>query len=429
MAKLVATAERVVAPERVIAPERVVAPERVKTPERIITPAQRVVAPERVRPPASAPAAEPVIAIAHDYLTQRGGAERVVLAMLKAFPKAKIYTTLYDPDGTFPEFRDADIVVSPLNRIGALRRHHRRAFPLLAMASSRMQIPADIVLASSSGWAHGFRTSGRTIVYCHTPARWLYLTDQYLGDAKPLSLQRMVLRFLAPALTRWDHRAADRADRYLANASGVSERIRRIYGRHAPVVFPPQSVDTEAALEPVPDLTQFVDGGECFLVVSRLLPYKNVAQVVDAFRETSGRRLVIVGDGPMRDALLHDLPENVRLVCGVTDAQLRWLYMRSAALLAPSHEDLGLTVLEAAAWGKPTLALHAGGYLDTVVDGVTGCFFPAPTAEAVRHAVREFDPGAWDADAIRAHAALFSEEQFAAALTEQIREVLGRPAH
>lgn len=393
-------------------------------PARAVVPAVVATPIRTINPPVTA---EPVVAIAHDYLTQRGGAERVVLAMLRAFPKATIYTTLYDPDGTFPEFRDANIVVSPLNRIGALRRHHRRAFPFLAMASSRMHIPADVVLASSSGWAHGFHSTGRTIVYCHTPARWLYLTEQYLGDATRYSLRRAVLRALAPALTRWDRRAAARADRYIANATGVSERIRRVYGRKAPVLLPPQSVDTQGASEAMPELERFLGGGENFLLVSRLLPYKNVAQVVAAFRETPGRRLVIVGDGPMRDALTRDLPRNVRLVSGVSDAQLRWLYARSTALIAPSHEDLGLTVLEAAAWGKPALALRAGGYLDTVIEGVTGCFFPAPTTEAIRHAINGFRSDAWDSEIIRAHAATFSEDRFAAALTAHIDEVLATP--
>lgn len=290
-----------------------------------------------------------------------------------------------------------------------------------------MRIPADIVLASSSGWAHGFRSTGRTIVYCHTPARWLYLSDQYLDRAKGSWLQRAGLGVLAPALTRWDHRAAARADRYLANASGVSERIRRVYGRNAPVVFPPQSVDTEAAREAVPEVARLGGGGEYFLLVSRLLGYKNVANVVAAFRQTPERHLVIVGDGPMRQSLLADLPQNVRLLSGVSEARLRWLYSRCAALIAPAHEDLGLTVLEAAAWGKPTLALRAGGYLDTVIDGVTGRFFRAPTAEAIRHAVGRFRADAWDADVIRAHAAMFSERRFAAALRTQIREVLAAP--
>ena len=123
---------------------------------------------------------EPV-ALVHDYLTQRGGAERVVLAMRRAFPSAPLYTSLYDPQGTFPEFQDAEVRTSSLNRIPGLRQHHRAALPLLAPTFSRFRIDAGVALCSSSGWAHGARVTGRKVVYCHTPARWLYQSDRYLG--------------------------------------------------------------------------------------------------------------------------------------------------------------------------------------------------------------------------------------------------------
>jgi glycosyltransferase involved in cell wall biosynthesis len=171
-------------------------------------------------------------------------------------------------------------------------------------------------------------------------------------------------------------------------------------------------------------MERFVADGDCFLLVSRLLPYKHVSQVVEAFRGASGRRLVVVGDGPLRTSLEHELPSNVRLVSGTSDAQLRWLYSRAAALIAPSYEDLGLTVLEAAALGKPTLALRAGGYLETVIDGVTGCFFATPTAKSIRTAVDRFSANEWDAEVIRAHASTFSQEQFAAMLATQVDAVL-----
>src|ERR671923_1711210 len=114
------------------------------------------------------------VAIVHDYLTQRGGAERVVLSMLKAFPGAPVYTSLYYPEGTFEEFREIEIRRSFLDRAVPLRRRHRLALPLLASAFSRMRVDAEVAVCSSSGWAHGARVRGRKVVYCHTPARWLY---------------------------------------------------------------------------------------------------------------------------------------------------------------------------------------------------------------------------------------------------------------
>ena len=119
------------------------------------------------------------VAIVHDYLTQRGGAERVVLAMHRVFPAAPIYTSLYEPDLTFPEFRDIDVRPSYLNHVPFLRRHHRLALPLLAHAFSQIEIDEKIVLCSSSGWAHGIHTTGTKLVYCHCPARWLYKSADY----------------------------------------------------------------------------------------------------------------------------------------------------------------------------------------------------------------------------------------------------------
>ncbi|NLT26480.1 MAG: glycosyltransferase [Microbacteriaceae bacterium] len=371
----------------------------------------------------------PVVAIAHDYLTQRGGAERVVLAMSRAFPEARIHTTLYDPEGTFPEFAQRDIVVSPLNRIGALRRDHRRALPLLAPASGRMRIEADVVIASSSGWAHGFRTDGRMLVYCHTPARWLYLADDYLGESASTA-KRLALGVLAPALRRWDRRAARRADRYLANSTVVRERIARVYHRDSTLRFPPHGIDATGERRPLTAAADWVDEGRgFFLIVSRLMPYKHVQHAIDAFAELPGERLLIVGDGPMRDELERRRGDNVRIVSGISDAELRWAYAASHGLIAPSHEDFGLTVLEAAAWGKPVAALRSGGYLDTVVEGVTGVHFDAPDAPGIRAAVLELRSRAFDADRIRAHAETFSEARFAEMLRSEVADLLAPARH
>lgn len=361
----------------------------------------------------------PVIAIAHDYLTQRGGAERVVLAMHRAFPEATIYTTLYEPDGTYPEFRDADIVTSPLNRIPFLRRNHRLALPLLPLASSVFKVPGDIVVASSTGWAHGFKMPGRVFVYCHSPARWLYLTEQYLGGPVWRSPVGCMFAILKPFLTFWDRRAARRADKYVANSSIVRQRIRDIYGIDADLFHPPYSVDSTGECQPVSEVEAFIGDGGHFLVVSRLLPYKNVDQAIEAFRGLK-ERLLVVGAGPLAERLHSDCPKNVRLVSHLNDAQMRWAYASCQAVIAPSYEDFGITPLEAGAWGKPTIALRSGGYLDTIVDGVTGRFIEEPTAALIRKSVRAFNPSDWDPDRIRSHVSAFSEERFRDRLRREV---------
>lgn len=365
---------------------------------------------------------DPVVAIAHDYLTQKGGAERVVLAMHRAFPEAKIYTTLYHPEGTFPEFAAANIVTSPLNRIPLFRRNHRAALPFLAAASGALKIPADIVISSSSGWAHGFATTGSTFVYCHSPARWLYLTDQYIGRSKKHSPGAWAVRMLGPALRRWDRRAAARADVYVANSTVVQERIKDVYGMDVDIFHPPHSVDTSGELESISGLEEFVGTGDHFLVVSRLLPYKNVDQAIAAFRGLD-QRLLIVGAGPLSGQLRAAAPANVRFASDLTDAQMRWVYSSAKAVIAPSHEDFGITPLEGGAWGKPTIALRAGGYLDTIVEGVTGLFIDEPTAACIREAVREFQVDDWHSSAIKRHVENFSESRFRDRLRADVCEM------
>jgi glycosyltransferase involved in cell wall biosynthesis len=359
------------------------------------------------------------VAIAHDYLTQRGGAERVVLALLRAYPDAQVHTLLYDPDGTFPEFRDVRVVTSPLDRVGPLRRHHRAALPLLAPAASRLRIDADVTIVSTSGWAHGFDVRGRSVVYCHNPARWLYQRDDYVGD-RGRSLAGLAASALGPALRRWDRKAMARHDRYLANATVVRSRMQAAYGIDPTVVFPPPAVVGTGPTTPVGPY----DAG-FHLLVSRLLPYKNVDKAVEAFRGLPDERLLVIGRGPEEERLRRTLPANVAIVSDVGDDQLRWAYHHSVALVAPSREDLGLTPLEAATFGRPTLALRYGGYLDTVADGVSGLFFeraePGEIAEAVARGRRT----PWDEAAIRQHGERFDEARFRTAVGSAVDELSG----
>ena len=355
------------------------------------------------------------VAIVHDYLTQRGGAERVVLSMLKAFPGAPLYTSLYEPEETFPAFRSADVRTLAVDRVRPLRRRHRLALPLLARTFSSLTVSADVVLCSSSGWAHGTTVRGRKIVYCHSPARWLYQTDRYLGDSGRLA--RASLRVLRPYLVRWDRSAARTADRYLANSTFVGKQIAALYGIEPVVLAPPYALDPTGVAHP----SDTIEPGY-FLCVSRLLPYKNVDAVVTAFRGSPERRLVVVGRGPEDSRLRALASANVRFLDSVSDEELRWLYANCAGVVAASHEDFGLTPVEAAAFGKPAAVLRWGGFLDTVVAGTTGVFFDAPRPDAVRSAVAELSTREWDAAAIRSHAHRYSEARF----VERLREVVAQ---
>jgi len=344
----------------------------------------------------------------------------VVLAISRAFPDAPIHTTLYNPSTTFPEFADKNIVVSPLNRIGVLRRYHRLALPLLPWASNRMTIDADVVLASSSGWAHGFPTTGHKIVYCHSPARWLYAADEYLGAGGRRSVKGAALEVLKRPLLAWDVKAAATADAYVANANVIATRIKRAYGYDVAVLPPPFGVDETGRRAPIAAVAHW---GQTpyFLVVSRLMPYKNVDAVIEAMRGRS-ERLLVVGAGPMAEPLRASRPDNVEIVSDISDDELRWAYAHAAALVAASYEDFGLTPLEGNAFGKPVVALRAGGYLDTVVEGVNGVFIERPAPADINRGMDAVRSQPWDPDAIRAHAEAFGEHNFIRRLTELVEE-------
>ncbi|MFP5219538.1 MAG: glycosyltransferase [Actinomycetes bacterium] len=351
-------------------------------------------------------------------MTQRGGAERVALELLRAFPGSVLHTAVWDPDGTFPEFAEHDVRVSPLDRVPAFRHDHRRAFPLLPSTFSRMPLtPADVVVCSSSGWSHGVRTGGvPKVVYCHTPARWLHAAPQarpFGGGATALAVASV-----RRPLLRWDRRAAAGAARYLANSSVVCERIASAYDVEAEVVPPPPGVLPDGPERDPGDLRPGF-----FLTVARLLPYKHVDVVVEAVRAVPGARLVVVGDGPQRHRLESLATDRVVLRTAVPDDELRWLYRSCAALVTASYEDFGLTPLEANAFGRPVVALRAGGHLDTVLPGVTGLFVEELDPRSFAHAMRRVTTTAWDDAVLRAHADRFSRRRFDDALAAAVEAV------
>ena len=354
------------------------------------------------------------IAVAHDYLTQRGGAERVTLELIRALRPDSVVTAIYSPERTFPEFSALKISASLLSRVSLFRRDARAALPFLAAAwSARPRVAADVVVCSSSGWAHGVRVSkgARKVVYCHNPARWLYQTSDYLIGQQ--SYVKIALQILRPFLVWWDRIAAESAHVLIANSTSVAERIRRAYGREASVIFPPVSVDPNLPQEPIAGLKP-----PFFLKVGRSRGYKGANLLVDAFRGMPDHTLVTAGG-----ELLTDAPSNVKSLGFVSEAQLRWLYSNARALISVSREDFGLTPIEANAFGTPALLIRAGGFLDSTDEGVSGKFIESESIEAIQDAVHAF-PQEWDRDAILRHAAKFSPARFHEAIREVVLQAL-----
>jgi glycosyltransferase involved in cell wall biosynthesis len=341
----------------------------------------------------------PTVAIVHDYLNQRGGAERVVLQLARIWPQAAIYTSLYRPDSTFPEFRELDVRTSAIDRL-PVDGSFRALAPLLPAAFRSLGVlDHDLVISSSSGWAHGVRTAPASthVVYCYAPARWLYKpADYFAGGRTPA-----YLRALTAALRRWDARAARRADAYIAIAENVRRRIRAAYAIESEVVHPPVEVER---FTPRPR-------GERLLCIARLLPYKRVDLVVAAATR-AGIGLDVVGDGPLLATLRDAAGPTVAFHGRTGDEEILELLESCRTLVLPGQEDFGIAPLEALASGKPVVAFAAGGALETLADGETAVFFHEPTTDALLAAIRRCDELATPPAALAAAARRFAPEVF-----------------
>jgi glycosyltransferase involved in cell wall biosynthesis len=348
------------------------------------------------------------VAIVHDYLNQRGGAERVVLEMASIWPQAPIYTSLYRPESTFPQFRERDVRTSPLDRL-PVDDGFRNLFPLYPLAFRAFgTLRQDVVISSSSGWAHGVRTGADSFhaVYCYTPARWLYGAD-HLGG----TWRRQALKPIIGLARGWDRAAAGRADLYIAISSGVRDRIKQRYGIDAPVVYPPVDVDRFRPRE----------RGERLLVVSRLLPYKRVDVIVDAATR-AGIGLDVVGTGPSLDDLRRRAGPTVKFHGRLQDGDITELMESCRAFCLPGAEDFGITPVEANAAGKPVVAFAGGGALETLEDGTSGAFFQEHNVAAVLDAIGRCDRLQADPDCLAAAAQRFSPAAFRTALLRVLSE-------
>lgn len=318
------------------------------------------------------------VSLTHDYLNQRGGAERVALELTQMWPRAPLHTSLYRAASTYPAFEGTDIRTSFLDR-APVDGGFRNLFPLYPAAFLQLgPIGGDVVVSSSSGWAHMVATEPGTFhaVYCHNPARWLYGAS-YIGAA---SWKQRSIGPGIKALRRLDRMAALRADLYIANSQTTRRRIRAAYGIDAQVIAPPVDVDR---FRPRPR-------GERLLVVSRLLPYKRVDIVVDACTR-AGIGLDVVGDGPCAEQLQARAGATVTLHGRLDDAAVVDLMERCSAFCLPGVEDFGMTPVEAHAAGKPVIAFRAGGALETVEEGFDGVFFAEPTAQSFLDAYARLD--------------------------------------
>jgi len=355
----------------------------------------------------------PSTVIVHDYLLQDGGAERVLNAIAGALPDAPIVTSMASDD--FKQKYSRRLITTYLQRAPVNPRTFRVLFPLYGHAFMNAKLPAaDVALVSSSGWAHyvALHSKMPVVVYCHTPARWLWRGDEYFRSTAA-RYARKGMEPLFRRLREIDREAAISADRYIANSENVRERIRGLYGRDAEVLHPPVNVETFHHTRRRRDY---------FLVASRLLQYKRIDLAVDACTQL-GRRLVVTGEGPALAGLRRRAGDTVKFLGWQPDHVVHSLMEGCRALIFPGCEDFGLAPVEAMAAGAPVIGFKAGGALETVVPGVTGVLFSEPTVDAVKNAIQELESRPWSVEASRDRAEHFGRARFDERLREIISEV------
>lgn len=355
------------------------------------------------------------LALIHDWLNQRGGAEDVLETLATMFPGAPIYTSIYAPERMPAHYHRWPIRTSFLDRLPGIHRHHQPYLPLYPLAFERFDLRGhDLILSNKSGFCHGVRKpeGARHICYCLTPTRYVWGFEEYAKREGLNAGARLMLRPLLAWLRRWDRRAADGVDDFIAISTEVQQRIARFYGRRSVVIPPPVHVrQFSVNREP----------GDYFLSLGRLIPYKRVDLAVQACSEL-GLPLKVAGDGRDRARLEALAGPTVQFLGRVPDDDLPELFARARAFIFPGLEDFGIAPVQALAAGVPVIAFAGGGALDTVQDGINGVLFHEQSVESLKAALLRFMDLRFDVPTLRWSARRFDTSVFVERLSAFIAE-------
>jgi glycosyltransferase involved in cell wall biosynthesis len=365
----------------------------------------------------------PRVALVHDFLLDVRGAERVFLQLSKMWPSAPIFTAVYNEEGTEHRFSDREVHTSFLQRLRPTDRMFRALLPLYPAAIESFDLSEyDLVVTSSSAWAHGVLCDARSVhvSYCHNPFRYAWNEhDQTLARCRN-SLTRTILRRAFRHWRRWDRTAAQRTDRYVANSRATQARIREYFEREASIVYPP--VETQ----------RFSPGpvGDHYAIVSELMPHKQIDVAIEAFNKLR-LPLIVVGDGPAFRYLRRDAGPTISFTGRVSDDVVAQVMQSARALIVTAVEEFGIAAVESQAAGRPAIARRGGGALETIIDGLTGCFWSGGARELAETVLR-FDDAAVDSGVCTRNAARFGIKSFREGILAEVeaaRASGGRPIH
>jgi glycosyltransferase involved in cell wall biosynthesis len=342
------------------------------------------------------------------------GAERTFAAIADLYPDAPIFTLLYDEQGTSQRFAERSITTSSLQRLGVGQAQFRKLLPLYPFAVERLRAPdCDVVISSSSAFAHGMRIpeGAAHLCYCYTPFRYAWYEEACALGEVPAPLRPLLRRQLR-RMRRWDLAASERVDAYVAISELSRERIKRYYGRDAPVIHPPVEIHRFAPGTP----------GDALLVVSEFVRHKRLHIALEAAHR-AGVPIRVVGSGPDHAALSEAYP-NAEFLGRASDTELAELYASARAVMVPSVEEFGITAVEAQAAGRPVIAAAAGGALETVLDRETGILARLDDVDSFAQAIREIDRLDFDPARAVQNAERFSVATFQRRLAEEVARAL-----
>jgi len=352
------------------------------------------------------------VAVVHDWLTEMGGAEKVLKSILNIFPGADVFTLV---NGMTPNKLESigvknEVTTSFIQKLPFAKTKYRNYLPLMPMAIQQLDMSQyDLIISSSYCVAKGVITGPDQlhISYCHSPVRYAWdLQNQYLKESgMDRGLKSFFIRYVLNKIRNFDVRSSFAVDHFIANSTFIKRRINKFYGRNADVIYPP--VDTEGfALREEKD--------NYFITCSRLVPYKKVDLIVNAFREMPDRQLLVIGEGPDYAKIKANLPNNVTLLGYVEYKELIVYIQKAKAFVYAAEEDFGIVPVEAQACGTPVIGFGKGGLVDTVKNGETGIHFYSQTSASIIEAVNKFSDGTelQSAKEISAHAKQFSTARF-----------------
>jgi glycosyltransferase involved in cell wall biosynthesis len=349
------------------------------------------------------------VAIVHDWLVTYAGSERVLEQMLLCYPEADLYAVCdFIPASDRGFLSGHQIRTTSIQRYPYARRFYRAYLPWMPRAVERLDLSGyDLVISSCHAVSKGVRTRSDQlhICMCYTPARYIWaMEDEYLrGAGLTRGMAAWAAHHLIRNLRAWDLQASRGVNSFIAISEFIADRIRQCYQRDSLVIYPP--VDTEF----------YRPGGGregYFLTASRLVSYKHVDLIVQAFAAMPDRHLVVIGDGPEMKKIRRDATPNVIIMGYQPSDVLRDYMQRARAFVFAAEEDFGIVPVEAQACGTPVIAFGKGGATETVRDGVTGVFFGEQTVQSLTEAVHRFEAMTFDPLACRANAVRFAPERF-----------------